>query len=271
MERPMCEGDGRRDFLSRLRSEGPPVEGCTGPEFAAEVLGLLRRIAALPARRFAPLEVLFQWLSLEGGRGERTRPDQWKDAQRIRRVLAAVRVDLGLDPPGSPVRTHGIHDNVNTSVPGGTIKLKMGTPSPTRVGAPAKRDTVRLGSGQWSSGGQRPAPYFAISWVSVPEVERALGEARVFKGLFPPIPVTDAITIVDHDWDGWVIGPDGVTLELFTNRASDLRLGFAWEESQRQPEYILPRSFRRRDHAAGRCQRQRWSRDGGFVARLALG
>ncbi len=109
-----------------------------------------------------------------------------------------------------------------------------GTPAspPTRV-APLPegrgRYYPRLASGQWSSGGQRPAPYFAITWIlSGPEYGPRL-ELRVFKGLFPPVPVTDVITVADYTWSGWTVGSDGIAANLFTGCESDLRVGLVWQ------------------------------------------
>lgn len=138
MARPKTGSSNTADRVSRSESHGPPVEGYTWPEFATEVLRLLRRIAALEGRRFVPLDVLLRWLASDWGPAERSRLVQWRDAQRIRRILAELRVDLGLDSPDSRSQTPRNHYNVNNSKPGSKIKVTMGNPSPGEARDPDK-------------------------------------------------------------------------------------------------------------------------------------
>lgn len=70
---------------ARRRSDEPPVEGYTWPEFAVEVLRLVRRLASLPTGRLDPIEVVARWLEQDGEWEGRSRPDQWRDSQRAHR------------------------------------------------------------------------------------------------------------------------------------------------------------------------------------------
>ncbi len=115
--------DGHRS--RRLESS----EGYTWPEFAAEVRRIIRRIASLDLGRLDPIAILAGWLLRDGKRDGRPRAEQWRDAQRFRRLLARLRADLGIDPPDSRNATHRNHYNVNNRKFAGTIGVRMGGPS----------------------------------------------------------------------------------------------------------------------------------------------
>lgn len=117
----------------------PPIAGYTWPEFWVEILRLLRRVASRTARGFDPLEVLWRWLvsNHEG----RSRPEQWRDAQRVRRLITGLRRDLRLLEAETEQITPRNDCNVNISDPNDIMRVTMGMSSSLQEGSSFREDS----------------------------------------------------------------------------------------------------------------------------------